>query len=89
MSIDALSRHVVAAIERDLRDRRGLRQEWEGIDSETTAEIRQTWAAIVSTRLAQVRDEALEEAAEVAFGLAVCENCVDTVAAIRALRAKP
>lgn len=38
---------IVAAIESDLRDRRGLRQEFEAIDDDIQDEIRDTWAAIV------------------------------------------
>ena len=38
---------IVAAIEKDLRGRRGLRQEFEGIDSDIQDEIRDRWAALV------------------------------------------
>jgi hypothetical protein len=38
---------IVSAIVEDLSDRRGLRQEWEQIDEEIQAEIKQTWAGII------------------------------------------
>ena len=44
---------IVQTIERDFTDRRGLRQEWERIDSETQAEIRATWVEIVRKELAK------------------------------------
>ena len=40
---------IVSAIVEDLSDRRGLRQEWEQIDEEIQAEIKQTWAGIKQT----------------------------------------
>jgi hypothetical protein len=42
-----LAEKVVAAIEDDLTDRRGLRQEWESIDDDTQDDIRKAWARIV------------------------------------------
>ena len=44
---------IVAAIEYDFTDRRGLRQEWEQIDTEMQAEIRTTWTEIVRKELAK------------------------------------
>ncbi len=38
---------IVAAIIKDLTDRRGFRQEWDQCDAETREEIRSTWADIV------------------------------------------
>ena len=35
---------IVALIEDDLRDRRGLRQEWEQIDEDTQDDIREVWS---------------------------------------------
>lgn len=42
-----MAQRIVAAIEDDLRDRRGLRQAFESIDDELQVEIRDTWAALV------------------------------------------
>ena len=42
-----LAQKIVKAIERNLTDRRGLRQEFEGIDRETQEELRDAWAEIV------------------------------------------
>ena len=42
---------IVAVIERDLTDRRGLRQEWEGIDDKIQVEIRETWMRLVREEL--------------------------------------
>lgn len=39
---------LVAAIEKDFTDRRGLRQEWEQIDESTKAEIREAWTKIIT-----------------------------------------
>jgi len=44
---------IVKAIEKDFTDRRGLRQEWEQIDAEIQAEIRETWANLVREELAK------------------------------------
>lgn len=38
---------AVESIETDISDRRGLRQEWEQIDDEVKAEIRQSWARLI------------------------------------------
>ena len=46
MKADAAQR-IVAAIERDLRNRRGLRQTWEEIDEDQQDVIRDVWARIV------------------------------------------
>lgn len=42
-----LAQLIVAAIESDLRDRRGLKQKFEQIDDETQYEIRDTWAKLI------------------------------------------
>jgi len=43
---------IVAALIKDLSDRRGLRHEWEQIDDDIQEEIRNTWVAIVLSKLA-------------------------------------
>lgn len=43
---------IVAAIEYDLRDRRGLKHEWNGIDPDVQDEIRARWASIVRAEMA-------------------------------------
>ena len=43
---------IVAVIESDIRNRRGLRQEFEGIDAEIQDEIRDTWADLIEQELA-------------------------------------
>jgi hypothetical protein len=45
------SEQIVEAIIADLRDRRGLRHEWEQIDEDIQEEIRQEWITIVLSRL--------------------------------------
>jgi len=42
---------IVAAIENDLRDRRGLKHEWNAIDADVQDEIRMAWARIVRAEL--------------------------------------
>jgi len=42
---------IVKAIEDDFTDRRGLRQEWEQIDADIQAEIRETWTRLVREEL--------------------------------------
>lgn len=49
------AQRVALAVERDLRGRRGLRQEWEQIDEDMQDEIRDEWAAIVDRVLATSR----------------------------------
>jgi hypothetical protein len=43
---------IVKAIEADFTNRRGLRQEWERINSETQQEIRATWANLIRKEFA-------------------------------------
>jgi hypothetical protein len=45
------AKQIVDGILEDLLGRRGLRQEWEGIDLEIQDEIRGTWEAIVRKEL--------------------------------------
>ena len=42
---------IVEAIETDLTDRRGLRQEWEQIDYDLQDEIRDIWAELIRKEL--------------------------------------
>ena len=43
------SAEAVHKILADMTDRRGLRQEWEQIDPDIQAEIRETWTEIVES----------------------------------------
>ena len=42
------ARKAVKAIIDDLSDRRGLRQEWEGIDEDIQLEIKAEWAKMIA-----------------------------------------
>jgi hypothetical protein len=42
ISIAALAKKIFAAVESDLRDRRGIRHEWDHVDKEVQEEIRIT-----------------------------------------------
>jgi len=44
VDIEATARAIALSIEKDISDRRGLRQEWEQIDEEIQDEIRARWA---------------------------------------------
>ena len=46
-----IEEEIVFAILHDFTDRRGLRQEWEGIDEEIREEIIETWINIVKSKL--------------------------------------
>ena len=46
-----LAQRIVAAIEADLSDRRGLSGEWDAIDDKIQGEIRDRWAEIVRKEL--------------------------------------
>jgi hypothetical protein len=46
-----LEQKIVEKIERDICDRGGLQEAFEGIDEETQQEIRDTWAKIISANL--------------------------------------
>lgn len=48
----AAANRIVYRIIDDLADRRGLRQEWDNIDEEIQAEIRETWMTIVMKEFA-------------------------------------
>lgn len=47
MKTKDIAKIIVNSIIADLTDRRGLRQEWEYIDSEIQNEIEKTWIEIV------------------------------------------
>ena len=47
------AQRIVKAIEKDLTNRCGLRQEWEQIDDTTKAEIRKTWILIIRDELSR------------------------------------
>lgn len=46
-----LAQRVVAAVEQDLSDRRGLKREWERTDPDTLDEVRDRWAELVRGQL--------------------------------------
>jgi len=46
-----VAQRIIEEIESDLTDRRGLRQEFEGIDPDTQDEIRDTWADLIRDKL--------------------------------------
>ncbi len=46
-----LAQKIVAAIEEDLSDRRGLKREWERTDPGTQDEARDRWAELVREQL--------------------------------------
>jgi hypothetical protein len=41
-SPESVAQEIFKVVEADLRDRRGIRQEWDNIDEETQTEIRDT-----------------------------------------------
>jgi len=47
---------IVDALIADLKDRRGLRQEWEAIDPDIQQEIRDRWIAITMTMMGPTHD---------------------------------
>lgn len=49
--IERKAERIVKAIEDDFTDRRGLRQEWDQIDTEIQDEIREKWKALVRKEL--------------------------------------
>ena len=51
---DAAQR-IARVIEDDIRDRRGLRQEWEAIDDEIQQEIRDSWAYLIGKQLEDIK----------------------------------
>ena len=46
-----VAKAIVEAILDDLTDRKGLRQTWEAIDSETQEEIMATWERLIDLNL--------------------------------------
>ena len=54
---DDMSIEIVNRIIEDLKDRRGLRQEWESIDSNIQDEIRDNWVSIVNQVLLEQKNE--------------------------------
>lgn len=46
MDIEQIAQQIVAEIEEDFTDRRGLRQEWDEIDEGIKQEIRDEWTSI-------------------------------------------
>lgn len=55
------ARKMVAAIEEDLCGRRGLRQEWEGIDADVQEEIRRVWTGLIQEAASTAGDVAAGE----------------------------
>lgn len=55
------ARKVFALIEKELRGRRGIRQEWDQIDVEIEQEIRDANFGFIASALAQEREETLQE----------------------------
>jgi hypothetical protein len=51
MLMNGIAQRIVKAIENDLSDRRGLRQEWEQIDDEIKNCIRKEWENIIKEEL--------------------------------------
>lgn len=45
-NVGRIANEIIDGIIADLSDRRGLRQEWEGIDEDIRLEIRETWTSI-------------------------------------------
>ena len=50
-AVEAAAKAIVSDILADMTDRRGLRQEWEGIDDDIQAEIKGVWEGIASKHL--------------------------------------
>jgi hypothetical protein len=46
---------IVFSILYDLRDRRGLRQEWDGIDDDIQEEILKEWIKIVKAKIIETK----------------------------------
>ncbi len=55
MQIKDFAEKVVEKIVYDLSDRRGLRQEWEGIDDEIQKEIKSVWRSIINEELGKCK----------------------------------
>ncbi len=52
-----VARSAVALIIKDLSDRRGFRQEWEGIDDDIQDEIRERWVSLVEGEILEEQDD--------------------------------
>ena len=50
-----LAQRIVETVENNLRDRRGISQEWDAVDDETQDEIRDTLVALVRAELGAER----------------------------------
>ena len=50
-----LAKKIVEAILADMTDRRGLRQEWDGIDADIKKEIKETWIGLVVQELKGIK----------------------------------
>jgi hypothetical protein len=61
------AQQIVEAIEADLTDRRGLKQEWGQIDYDIQDEIRDTWAGIIRKMLGKEAEE-LRNVVEILLG---------------------
>ena len=51
----SVAEKIARAIEDDIRDRRGLRQEFDSIDEDTQDEIRDTWTRLIQEILDDYR----------------------------------
>ncbi len=45
--MEKLTTRIFGRLANDISDRRGLKQEWERIDPDTMADLKQTWSAIM------------------------------------------
>ena len=45
------ARRIIEALEKDITDRRGLKNEWWAIDEDIMAELKATWTAIIVKEL--------------------------------------
>lgn len=52
-----LAKKIVADILSDMTDRRGFRQEWDGVDEDIQTEIREVWEAIVDKAITTEKPE--------------------------------
>jgi hypothetical protein len=57
----ALSEQIVDALLRDLKSRKGLRQEWEAIDGERQRIIRSTWIGRTVAILNEAKGKGAQE----------------------------
>lgn len=53
--IDEMANMIVHAIIADIRDRRGLKQEWNQIDSDIKDEIYENWKQIVTSEFRKTK----------------------------------